>query len=298
MKFFLILFFMIMCTFSHTQDTLDVAVDSIHKNLFLSSSLNKLQNWNTRFTRSESNITMVKSISDSFEIELDKFTMPFDGYMTSHFGNRWGEWHPGVDIGLRVGDSVRVAWDGVIRYAMMNRGGYGNLIIVRHRNGLETYYAHLSRIKVVSGQRVSAGQVIGLGGNTGYSFGPHLHFEIRFYDVCIDPEFLVDFREKKVINSKILISSGFINGQSPKIPTGISNDEFESVEFVAGSSLPLAGKLESKTPYNIRKYYIVKKGDCLNKIVDNNNITIQELCKLNNIDELKWLMVGQRLRIR
>ncbi len=298
MKFFMILFFMIMCTFSHTQDTLDVAVDSTHKKVFLSSSLNKLQNWNTRSTRSEENIIMAKSISDSFEIELDDFTIPFDGYMTSHFGKRYNEWHPGVDIGLRVGDSVRVAWDGVVRYAMMNRGGYGNLIIVRHRNGLETYYAHLSRIKVISGQRVSAGQVIGLGGNTGYSFGPHLHFEICFYDVCIDPEFLVDFMDKRIINSKILISSGFINGQSPKILTGISDDEFESIEFVAGSSLPLAGKLESKTPYNMRRYYIVKKGDCLNKIADSNNTTIQKLCKLNKIYDLKWLIVGQRLRIR
>jgi|LauGreDrversion4_2_1035121.scaffolds.fasta_scaffold07779_4 murein DD-endopeptidase MepM/ murein hydrolase activator NlpD len=298
MRLFLVLFFVIFSVYLYSQDTTDIAVDSIHRNLFLRSSLKKLQNWQSNITRSNENINIVKSISDSFEIELDPFNIPFDGYMTSHYGKRWNEWHPGVDIGLRVGDSVSATWDGVVRYAMMNRGGYGNLVIIRHRNGLETYYAHLSKIKVVSGQRVYAGQVIGLGGNTGRSFGPHLHFEIRFYDVCIDPEFLINFYEKKVIASSFLVSPEFIRGQIPIMRTGAPIDEFESVEFVAGVILPLAGQLESKTPHNMRKYYVVKKGDCLNKIANINNISVQDLCRLNKIDELKWLLVGQRLRVR
>ena len=296
----LTLFLILINYFSFSQDTTDLAVDSIHRKIFLSSSISKIQNWQHNITRSQMNISSVMSMVDSVEIEVDPVHIPFDGYMTSHFGNRHGEWHPGVDIALRVGDSVTAAWNGVVRYAMMNRGGYGNLVIVRHRNGLETYYAHLSRIKVVSGQVVKAGDLLGLGGNTGYSFGPHLHFEIRFYDVNIDPEFVVDFKEEKVHSTSLVIDPKILRGGAPRIPADNRFiDEFESVEFVAGVLLPMGDKFVSNyTPVQMRKYYVVKKGDCLNKIAEANDITVQDLCRLNRIDELKFLMVGQRLRIR
>ena len=299
MRLFIFTILILISHLSFSQDSTNYAVDSVHRSMFISSSISKLQNWLPNMTRSQSNISVVMSMVDSVAIEIDPVYIPFDGYMTSHFGNRHGEWHPGVDIALRVGDSVRVAWDGVVRYAMMNRGGYGNLVVVRHRNGLETYYAHLSRIKVISGQIVKAGDLLGLGGNTGYSFGPHLHFEVRFYDVNIDPEFIVDFNEKSVHSDRLTISPKILRGAAPLIPTGVVIDEFESVEFVAGVILPLSGKLVSNsTPVQMRSYYVVKKGDCLNKIAEKNNISVQDLCRLNGIDELKWLMVGQRLRIR
>ncbi len=299
MRLFIITILILISHLSFSQDSINYVVDSVHRSMFISSSISKLQNWLPNITRSQSNISIVMSMTDSFDIEIDPVYIPFDGYMTSHFGNRHGEWHPGVDIALRVGDSVRVAWDGVVRYAMMNRGGYGNLVVVRHRNGLETYYAHLSRIKVVSGQILKAGDLLGLGGNTGYSFGPHLHFEIRFYDVNIDPEFIVDFKEKSVHSDRLTISPKILRGSAPLIPTGVIMDEFESVEFVAGVVLPISGKLTSNsTPVHMRKYYIVKKGDCLNRIAEINDVTVQDLCRLNKIDELKLLMVGQRLRIR
>jgi murein DD-endopeptidase MepM/ murein hydrolase activator NlpD len=299
MRLFIFTILILISHISFSQDTTNYAVDSVHRSMFISSSISKLQNWLPNVTRSQNNISVVMSMTDSVTIEIDPVYIPFDGYMTSHFGNRHGQWHPGIDIGLRVGDSVRVAWDGVVRYAMMNRGGYGNLVVVRHRNGLETYYAHLNKIKVVSGQIVKAGDLLGLGGNTGYSFGPHLHFEIRFYDVNIDPEFVVDFKEKSVHSDRLAISPKILRGAAPLIPTGVGIDEFESVEFVAGVMLPLSGKLVSNsTPVQMRSYYVVKKGDCLNKIAEKNNISVQDLCRLNGMDELKWLMVGQRLRIR
>jgi hypothetical protein len=97
----------------------------------------------------------------------------------------------------------------------------------------------------------------------------------------------------------LAISPKILRGAAPLIPTGVGIDEFESVEFVAGVMLPLSGKLVSNsTPVQMRSYYVVKKGDCLNKIAEKNNISVQDLCRLNGIDELKWLMVGQRLRIR
>ena len=278
-----------------SQDTLDVAVDSLHREIFYNNGISGLQNWTTRITRSQHNLSLVKFVNRNFEIKLDSFHVPFDGYMTSRYGIRWNAMHAGVDIALRTGDTVRSAWDGVVRYAMMNRGGYGNLIIVRHRNGLETYYAHLSRVKVVSGQVVKAGDPIGLGGNTGHSFGAHLHFEIRFYDVSIDPECVVDFRNGKVVSPTLAITPNLLKS---RVPVGELLDEFESVEFVAGIALPMAGKFESKVPVNMRKYHSVRKGDCLEKIAHAYGTSVQDLCRINHIDELKWLFVGQRLRIR
>ena len=244
MKLFLILIFITLNISIYSQDTLDIAVDSLHQSIF-KKSLIKIQNWNTHITRSSENLLIINSIKDSFKIEIDSFNIPFDGYMTSHYGERWNVWHAGVDIGLKTGDKVKVAWDGVVRYAKMNHGGYGNLIIVRHRNGLETYYAHLSRIKVVNGQKVSGGDVIGLGGNTGHSYGAHLHFEVRFYDVSIDPELLIDFREKKIISSNLLVSKDLIKGNVTKpINNNNLNQEFESIEFILGITLPISDKIK------------------------------------------------------
>ncbi|GIK56810.1 MAG: M23 family metallopeptidase [Chloroflexi bacterium] len=87
--------------------------------------------------------------------------------------------HPGVDIGLAEGSAVYAADTGTVTYAGWNIYGYGNLIVVNHGNGYETFYGHLSGFNVVPGQIVTKGQVIGASGNTGNSSGPHLHFEIR-----------------------------------------------------------------------------------------------------------------------
>lgn len=297
MKLFLFLLSITFSSISFTQETSDV-VDSVHRYVIFNGGISKLQNWQTRLTRSNENISALSGLIGNVSLKLDSVVIPFDGYMTSRYGQRWGVFHPGVDIALRTGDTVRSAWDGVVRYAMMNRGGYGNLVIVRHRNGLETYYAHLSKICVSSGQKVRAGELLGLGGNTGHSYGAHLHFEVRFYDVCINPELLVNFVEKELVSKSFSITSDLILGRV-SVPTGVLSDEFESVEFVAGVVLPISGKLTSNsTPVHMRKYYIVKKGDCLNRIAEINDVTVQDLCRLNKIDELKLLMVGQRLRIR
>lgn len=290
----LLLLFLFICAFSYSQDTVDVAVDSLHRSLFGRMGLS-IQNWTPRITRSQNNLKAVSVLSESFDIAMDTFSLPFDGYMTSRYGIRWNAMHAGVDIALRTGDTVRSAWDGVVRYAMMNRGGYGNLVIVRHRNGLETYYAHLSRVKVESGQFVSAGEMVGLGGNTGHSFGAHLHFEIRFYDVSIDPEKVVDFRQAKVVSHALAITPELVNG---RVPVMNDFDEFESVEFVAGVVFPLAGTLGGTTPASLRVYHTVRKGDCLEKIARRNQTSVQDLCRLNHLDELKWLYVGQRIRVK
>lgn len=125
------------------------------------------------------------------------YTHPFNGQPTSHFGFRRYRYHFGIDINLETGDSVKCAFDGKVRIAQYSKS-YGYLVVVRHDNGLETYYAHLSKLLVKPGQEVEAGNLLGLGGNTGHSHGSHLHFEVRFRGQPIDPNMIIDFRAQRL----------------------------------------------------------------------------------------------------
>jgi hypothetical protein len=136
--------------------------------------------------------------------ERGDYFHPFNGPMTSGFGWRDSAQHNGVDIDLNKGDKVCAAFDGMVRIAKRN-GGFGNVVVVRHYNGLETVYAHLSKLKVKPGQVIIAGQVVGLGGSTGHSTGSHLHFEVRFKGVPINPKYLISFKEQKLLYEEITI---------------------------------------------------------------------------------------------
>jgi murein DD-endopeptidase MepM/ murein hydrolase activator NlpD len=148
------------------------------------------------------------AMPDSVELELttdysSDFVMPYNGVLTSKFGYRWGRGHYGVDIDLETGDSVVAAFDGLVRIAKYNNG-YGNVVIIRHSNGLETVYGHMSKLLIDAGTEILAGQVIGLGGNTGHSFGSHLHFECRYLGKALNPEDIVDFSSKE-LKSDLLV---------------------------------------------------------------------------------------------
>ncbi|MBL7884089.1 MAG: peptidoglycan DD-metalloendopeptidase family protein, partial [Bacteroidia bacterium] len=129
---------------------------------------------------------------------------PFDGVITSKFGWRDSAQHNGIDIDLNKGDKVSAAFNGMVRIAK-RYGGFGNVVIIRHYNGLETIYAHLWKIKVKPGELVNAGQVIGLGGSTGHSTGSHLHFEIRLKGVPINPKYIVSLSEKKLLADELMV---------------------------------------------------------------------------------------------
>jgi murein DD-endopeptidase MepM/ murein hydrolase activator NlpD len=124
-----------------------------------------------------------------------QYVHPFNGNTTSSFGFRKYRYHFGVDINLETGDTVRCAFDGKVRIAQKSKT-YGYVVVIRHNNGLETYYAHLSKMTVKPGDDIEAGMTIGLGGNTGHSYGSHLHFEVRFRGVAIDPNYLIDFKNQ------------------------------------------------------------------------------------------------------
>lgn len=209
------------------------------------------------------------------------FVMPWNGVVTSRYGYRKGRYHNGIDINLTTGDTVVAAFSGKVRYARYNDAGFGNLVIIRHYNGLETFYAHLSKHLVVPNQEVKAGQPIGLGGNTGRSFGAHLHFETRFYDAPINPEEIIDFTNQELKDENLFIHSGL----------------FRPGAAVANNSGPVAPPTLT-SPSNKPKYHKVRSGDTLGAIARKYGTTISRICQLNGIRPTTTLQIGKSLKVR
>jgi len=253
--------------------------ERMHLEVISDSNLNYIQSWNHDMCYTSDLKNDVNKLKDTIWICLedelsDKFVMPVDGVITSGFGWRKGRNHNGTDIDLKTGDTVRAAWSGKIRYAKYNTSGFGNLVIIRHTNGLETFYAHLSRHLVVPDQLVTAGEPIGLGGNTGHSYGSHLHFEVRFYDIPMNAEKIIDFKKDCVKDENLLVHRGL---------------------FRAGSS---SSNTANSVPNGSRKYYRIRSGDTLGSIAGRNRTSVSKLCRLNGIRQTTVLQIGRNLRIR
>ena len=147
----------------------------------------------------------VSDIPDRYPIHVSGFVMPLaDVLVTSVYGMRCKKMHRGIDLALEVGDTIASAFEGYVRKTGYDYGGYGRFMVVRHLNGLETVYGHLQTCLLDEGTEVKSGQSIALGGNTGRSTGPHLHFEILFMGHAIDPRRIIDFAEKKVHQPSII----------------------------------------------------------------------------------------------
>ena len=226
--------------------------------------------------------TLWLCVNDEYD---QNFHMPAPGLVTSRYGPRNGRSHNGIDIDLETGDTVYATWSGKVRYAKYNDGGYGNLVIIRHPNGLETLYAHLSKFLVYPDQDIVAGEPIALGGNTGHSFGSHLHFEIRFYDAPMNPEEVIDFTKKTIKNENLMVHKGlFRPGAKPSDYTEDHPAEVVQAPVVV------------RTPQV--RYYKVKPGDTLTEIANRNNMTVTQLCQLNGIKPTSVLQVGRSLRVK
>ena len=144
-------------------------------------------------------------LPDSFRINLRGFHMPTESrVVTSNFGARWGRQHKGLDIKVYIGDTIRAAFSGKVRVVRYEAAGYGKYVVIRHNNGLETIYGHMSAQLVQENQIVKAGQPIGLGGNTGRSTGSHLHFETRLCGVALNPALMFDFRNQDVVGDSYM----------------------------------------------------------------------------------------------
>ena len=220
------------------------------------------------------------------------YCIPFDGRMTSGFGYRHGRNHNGVDLDLEEGDTIRAAFDGKVRYAMYHQNGFGNLVIIRHYNGLETYYGHASKLLVGPNQEVKAGDPIALGGNTGHSFGSHLHFEVRFYDVPIDPQLIFDFQNKDV-NDNLLVHRGVFVDGGYRSSAKVNADGTTNPPSIGGGSTTSSSGTSTSS-----KTHKVRSGDTLGKIAIQHGTTVSKLCQLNNMKSTDIIHIGQVLKVR
>ena len=215
-----------------------------------------------------------------YKIDLRHFCMPTDSRkVTSNYGYRanFRRQHKGIDLKVYVGDTIRSAFNGKIRIVDYERGGYGKYVVIRHNNGLETIYGHLSKHLVVENQAVHAGEPIGLGGNTGRSTGSHLHFETRFLGQAINPAEMFDFEAQDVLSDFYVFRS---DGRNALGSTAAGKG--------ATRQQPVA-----RPKSQIHK---VKKGENLSKIAAKHGITVAKLCKLNGITTRTRLMPGQTLK--
>ena len=246
------------------------------------------QNWDT--TKINVYDVELKDIPMSMVIDLvdtlKSYHYPVKGRVTSKYGPRRRRIHQGTDIDLETGDPIYATFDGRVRHTTYIARGYGNLIIIRHDNGLETFYAHLSETNVKPGDWVTAGQIIGKGGNTGRSTGSHLHYEIRYKGHTFDPERLIDFTTGTLRRETFLLKRTYFSPYSrftQDFDEEIQSDEEDKKIAAEAAAI---------------KYHIVKRGDTLGRIAINNHTTVTKLCQLNGIKKTATLRIGQRIRVR
>lgn len=232
----------------------------------------------------------LSSIPETVPIQLvdslRAYRYPYKGYVTSRYGYRRSSNHKGIDISLKVGDTICSPFNGKVRYANATTGGYGLLVIIRHDNGLETYHGHLSARLVESGERVVAGQPIALGGSSGRSSGPHLHFECRYMGQAFDPERIIDFKTGELRRDFILLKRNYFN----------ANSKYEQ-DFNAEVAHQEAVKKEQQAAA-ARQYHKIKSGDCLSVIARRYHTTVAAICRLNNIKESDNIQIGKTLRVK
>ncbi len=219
--------------------------------------------WSNEYAHKYTNVV----IPDSLLIDLTGFCMPTENTkITDIFGYRprRRRMHYGLDVKVQRGDTIRAAFDGKVRYVSYQRRGYGNYVVIRHPNGLETLYAHLTKKLVDENEVVKAGDPIGLGGNTGRSTGTHLHFETRLLGKALNPALFFDFPNQDVTGDTYLYAKPKKKVYDPSDPD---------------------------------TYYKVRSGDSLGRIAARKGTTVKNLCKLNGITTKTILRPGQVLRL-
>lgn len=243
-------------------------IRQIHKEMGAYPAFSLYPNWDNQRVHAFGNTV---NIPDTFRIDMAGFCMPTTNTkITSKFGPRRRRMHNGIDVKVYIGDTIRAAFSGKVRMVKYERRGYGKYVVIRHDNGLETIYGHLSKQLVNEDQYVEAGEVIGLGGNTGRSTGSHLHFETRFLGQAINPALLFDFEKQDIVTDSYLFKKGNNRYRRSNTSTVATNGDIQ--------------------------YYKVRKGDSLARIAKRTGTSIDNLCKLNRISRRTTLRIGQVLR--
>ncbi len=243
-------------------------------------------------------------VPDSFA-----YSMPCNfNPVTSHFGWRGKRMHIGTDIDLETGDQVYSVMDGIVRYAGQYKG-YGFCVLVRHLNGLETLYAHLSKLSVNAGDVIKNGTELGLGGTTGHSTGSHLHFEVHFMGKAINPELIFNF-SKGIIKTHYLIinSDGKSKAFNPESQleesenTSKLEDENDAADEEAVKPILEIKKVPVKKvnmpAKATQKVHKIKQGDTLYGLAKKYNTTVSQICRLNKISESTTLNIGRVLKVK
>lgn len=242
------------------------------------------KDWNNRYAHRAS------ELPDSFNINLRHFCMPTTSrIITSNFGSRWGRMHKGLDIKVYIGDTIRAAFDGKVRIVRYEANGYGNYVVIRHHNGLETIYGHMSKHLVGENETVHAGDPIGLGGNTGRSTGSHLHFETRLCGVALNPALMFDFKNQDVTGDYYFFRKDTYNKESLAANRVRGK---ESTDLASADNENIGNNVEGG---NVR-YHKVSRGETLASIARKRGTTVEHICKLNHITKTMRVKPGQILR--
>lgn len=249
------------------------------------------QDWENRYAHRET------ELPDTFNIDLRGFCMPTSSrVLTSNFGARWGRQHKGLDIKVYTGDTICAAFSGKVRVVNYERGGYGKYVVIRHYNGLETIYGHLSKHLVIPDQEVRAGEPIGLGGNTGRSTGSHLHFETRLCGVALNPALMFDFVNQDVVGDFYTFRRSTYARESAQATrlrgvgsSAVSSNDEDQLYTQSASS-------RRSTASSNTRFHKVQRGETLSSIARKRNTTIDAICKLNRITKSSKLRPGQILK--
>lgn len=251
------------------------------------------EDWDNRYAH------RATELPDSFRIDLRHFCMPTPSrVVTSNFGPRWRGQHKGLDIKVYIGDSIRAAFSGKVRIVRYEARGYGKYIVIRHGNGLETIYGHLSKQLVSENQEVRAGDVIGLGGNTGKSTGSHLHFETRLCGVALNPALLFDFKAQDVTGDFYTFNRSSYERESSeatRLRGKIGNGSYD-VSDVRGGDTDNNDVAASALVTSQVQYHKVEPGETLYSIARKRGVTVEQICRLSHINKSMKIRPGSILR--
>lgn len=246
--------------------------------------------WNNKYAH------RATELPDSFRIDLRGFCMPTTSrVLTSNFGSRWGRQHKGLDIKVYIGDTIRAAFSGKVRMVKYEAAGYGKYVVIRHYNGLETIYGHMSKQLVEEDQEVRAGDPIGLGGNTGRSTGSHLHFETRLCGVALNPTLMFDFVNQDVVSDFYMFRRDTYQSEG-RLANSLRGVGAQKVVASADDDNRRTTTTTAKSKTRKARYHKVRRGDTLGAIARRFGTSVNALCRLNGISKSSRLMPGQRLR--